>query len=377
RFVDARARAIRCQTLDYLNRARSPEEARDIHRQLAALRQLAPDAAATRLAAAEVAYRVDGDHLAAVQGLTGVLADEPNHAVALATLGYVQRRRGQLEAALEALERAAELEPLDAAFPAFIAETYRAARRFQPALRWYRKSLRLAPGDAWTRGQAALTHFELGPCTDAACDGDGALELLDDAPDPDDEAIRLHRFWLEASLAHGDPEALAAAYDRLPQDPTFHEPAYDLVSFPSRAAVLRQLGRTDALRRLARRLVDRLRAAAVLDPEYPANHCLLGLALAVDGAPSGVDADWHWRECLRLSAADRFSGPRARERRAMALALSGRADEALPIVRVLLDESYQRSLTRRALRHDPVWAPLRRLPEGVALVATSAPEDRP
>ncbi|MEM8995343.1 MAG: hypothetical protein AAGF23_11185, partial [Acidobacteriota bacterium] len=379
RFVDARARAIRCRTLDYLNRARSPEEARDIHRQLDALEQLAPDATATRLAAAEVAYRVDGDHLAAVQGLAGVLADEPNHAVALATLGYVQRRRGELDAALDALGRAAEIEPFDAAFPAFIAETYRADRRFEPALRWYRKSLQIAPGDAWTRGQAALTRFELDPCTDTPCDGDGALDLLGAAPDPDDEAIRLHRFWLETGLAGDDPGRLAAAYDRLPRDPTFEEPAYDLVSFPSRAGVLYQLGRRDELRLLARRMGDQLRAATVLDPEYPTNHCLLAFALAIDDAApdADTDAERHWRDCLHLAAADRFSGPRAREIRAMALVLSERADEAVPWVRALLDESYQRSLTRRALRQDPLWAALRRLPEGASLIAASAPGDRP
>ncbi|MEM1177681.1 MAG: protein kinase [Acidobacteriota bacterium] len=359
-FVDARARAIRFETFDYLNRSRSPEKAQEIRRQLLLLQQLAPDDVATRLAAAEVTYRVEGDLDRAYAELAAVLAAEPNHAEALATLGYLQRRRGHLREAVRALEKAAELSPLDAALPGFIAETYRAERDLDAAWLWYQRSLQLAPGDGWIRGQAALVRFELDGCGDPACGGDrgaGALALLDQAPEPDDEAIQLHRFWLDAGLSHGDPERLAAAYARLPSP--FKEPAYALISFPSRAAVLQRLGRTSELRQLAARQRTRLRQDILLDPEYPANHCFLSISVALDPAPDALDrARRHADTCIELARADRFSGPRARERWAMALTLSGHHAEAADLIEPLLGESYQRALTRRGLRHDPMWAPV-------------------
>ena len=358
-FIDAHARLIRFETMDYLNRARSQERKIDVLRNLNELKDLAPDQPATWLAAAEVAYRVENDYARATIELERVLELEPGNAEALSTLGYVLRRQGRFEEAVEVFAEVAALTPYDAEIPADIAETLRALRQFSQANEYYRISLGLAPSDGWVRGQAALCLFEAQDCAPGTCDVRPALALLDEAPDLDDEAVRLHRFWLLAANARdGDAEALAAALDHLPG--RFEAEALALVSFPGRAAALRALGREQELQERAAELVTELDEALELGELYPTSRVFLAIALALSPDPSAIDkARGYAEEAMRLAIPDQFSGPRTMERWAMALALGGQADEARQQIDLLIDKNYQRAITRQSLRLDPIWLSLR------------------
>lgn len=86
-----------------------------------------------------------GDFPRAEQGFRNVLAREPQNAPALINLGIVQRHRGQLDEAIELLERAAAVDPGNFRVFANLGVTLQQARRMEDAIAAYRNAYRLEP----------------------------------------------------------------------------------------------------------------------------------------------------------------------------------------------------------------------------------------
>lgn len=151
-----------------------------------------------------------GDSAGAEQILGALLAREPKHAQALQLLAAVRHGRGDIEGALEAVDRAAALAPADPGLAFNKAAMLSVLGRHAECLQAIEIVLRAAPRDP----EALL----LQGVSQAAC-GDHALALASfDAACLDRADLHAHRAGSLLALEHFD-EALAAAENALARDP--------------------------------------------------------------------------------------------------------------------------------------------------------------
>ena len=267
----------------------------------------------------------------------GILAFSPRHLDALQMLGLIHHRRGNLEGALEALEKAVAAHPDAAALHNNVGEVLRALGRVEEALDHYRRALALDNTLSPSRVNAGLALMALDRPAEAEAEfravapgGAGAAAArsnlaaallaqgkLDEAEataraslaaDPDDPTANIN---LGAVLLdRGDPAGAATAFETaIARDPANVEAHYDLggarrdegdldraVASYRRAIAIRP-GFTDALNNLGNCLRGQLKleeARACLDE-------------AVAGAPDNAEAHFN-RALVALLAGDFVRG---------------------------------------------------------------------
>jgi serine/threonine protein kinase len=126
---------------------------------LQAATRLRPDAAETHLARANYLYYGRRDYAGALAELEWVRRALPNDPHIFTLTGYILRRRGDQEAGLRNLQRAAELDPRN--FDNFqqIALTYSNMRRYGEAIAAYDRALSIVPNDIATRVERARLYL--------------------------------------------------------------------------------------------------------------------------------------------------------------------------------------------------------------------------
>ncbi|MEM6797026.1 MAG: tetratricopeptide repeat protein, partial [Acidobacteriota bacterium] len=296
---------------------------------------------------------VDEDYDAALRGLRPFLDAQPNHADATFLLAGVQRRRGQLEESLDLLRRAVELDPQNPLFLSTLGGTLQATRSWAEAARWNRQSLDLEE-NAWVRGQTALDLF-FASCRQR-CDPAESRRLLRAAAPDEDGVLAMHLFLLDLYAAAPDFETAAVEGALAALEPLGErggDSVYLNHLIGPRFVALERVGRAAAAAAWLESRAEAIEAERIANPDYPTDLSHLALVRALQGrAP----------EALRLaeqgaarSEADRFSGPRERELRALVLALTGHREESEQLVGELLASSYQRALSEILLEKDPLW----------------------
>ncbi len=107
-------------------------------------RQLTPETPGQALARAQTAAQAK--RFGEASGIcSDVLAVTPDHPDAIALLGMVYTQTGQVERAIENLERAVRLQPTVAAWHANLCSLYRITNRLELALQAGQDAIRLAP----------------------------------------------------------------------------------------------------------------------------------------------------------------------------------------------------------------------------------------
>jgi serine/threonine protein kinase len=126
---------------------------------LQAATRLRPDAGETHLARANYLYYGRRDYAGALAELERVRRVLPNDPRIFTLTGYILRRRGDQEAGLRNLERAAELDPRN--FDTFqqIALTYQNLRRYGEAIAAFDRALSIVPNDIETRVERARLYL--------------------------------------------------------------------------------------------------------------------------------------------------------------------------------------------------------------------------
>jgi Flp pilus assembly protein TadD len=117
------------------------------------------------------------------------------------------------------------------------------------------------------------------------------------------------------------------------------------------------------------RLVDRYRqeyeSKIEAGPTSFTNRAFLGVVYAFQGRRE--DAREELVEAEKYAARDAFSGPQVRQYLALAHTLLGEYEDAATQLGLALAVPYQSAPTRAELLLEPVWEPLRELPEFVSL----------
>jgi TolB-like protein len=342
--------------------------------------QLAPDLPHVRLAMGQWHFFARRDYAAALAEFEIALKGLPNDARLVAFTGYAHRRLGNWDLAVEAFERAAELDPRDATlFVDLGGQTYMDTRRYADAIRAYDRALALAPDlhlatvlKGWTRvlwlGQ--LDHLR------AALDGlplDSHLRRLDGLPLDSHLRRRADLFLLERQA-----DRLLDFLERIGPD-VLDDPAgsdHEISFFPKSlyAGWAHQLrgDRTTARAAFesARTLIDSVSHDLRDDHRV---RVARGLALAGLGRRDDALDEARALEASAVYRHDAYEGTFVAQNRAWILAQVGEAEAALDEVERLL--ASPSGLSVHTLRLDPRWDPIRDHPRFKALLVKYASPD--
>jgi tetratricopeptide (TPR) repeat protein len=107
--------------------------------------QLDPDSPETHLALGHYYYHGHSDYDRALEEFAIARKSQPNNSELPEFIGYVQRRQGKFEQALANIKRASELDPLSNYLTLELGSTFMWMRNYPEALRYFNRSISLAP----------------------------------------------------------------------------------------------------------------------------------------------------------------------------------------------------------------------------------------
>jgi serine/threonine-protein kinase len=328
--------------------------------------RLAPDLPQAHIAMGLVHYRGRRDWQAALQEFRIALEGLPNNAELWWWIGYTQRRLGNWDEALAALDEVVALDPRNAnAHWDLGAGTLLFLRRYQEAVEWESKALALAPdvagidvyrGWTWVVWQGRLDSLG------AALDRSRPEAELGFLGSVGAQRARL-LFWGRK------PDSVLALLRRTPQ------PVLDGQDFylPTAlyAAWAHQLRGDGVAARTsfdsARVLLDSV--VSVLPDDWRV-HAARGLALAGLGSRQEALREARWLPQSKVYREDVYQATSLAEERARILAGIGDADAALAEIERLLAGPSELSV--HVLRLDPRWDPIRNDPRFQALLVKYA-----
>src|SRR4030095_4330983 len=122
--------------------------------------RLRPESGEAHLARAENLYRGYLDYDRALGELELARQSLPNDPMVFELKGYIERRRGNQQEALQSLERAVDLDPRTFFILQQIAASYDMLRRYADEAAMLDRALAVKPGDIDTNGQRAWMEFD-------------------------------------------------------------------------------------------------------------------------------------------------------------------------------------------------------------------------
>lgn len=330
---------------------RTEERIRLARHQLEEALRLDPDLPQGHINQGYYQYWVERDYDEAIDRFRRGLEGLPGNTDVRSLVGFVYRRQGRLDEAVEELEDAVRQDPLNGNLAEELGNTLRGARRWEESARHLNRAIALAPDypDAYLRKIDLLVSWTGGV--------EGARQVLAEARDhvPSRELL-VTAVWIE--ILARDYGAALEQLDGYPDE--MIDDQYDL--YPEdllRARVLELAGRPEEARRSYRAARRTLESLAQERPDQYRVHRALartyaGLGLH-DRAVASVERA---REGLPLEV-DRWAAPDLIEDHAYVLARAGRAREAVELLELLLENPSRNRVTVPLLQLSPRWDMLR------------------
>jgi TolB-like protein/class 3 adenylate cyclase/Flp pilus assembly protein TadD len=315
-----------------------------------------PQLGETHLALGYVAYWGRRDYAAAMGEFEMARKLLPNNSAVAFAIASVHRRRGEWDAAVAEFKRATSLDPRDASLLSASAYTFGFCRRYAEALDAMERSLAIQP-DYWD-GLAGSAMLEIAGHGDVV-KANALLARLPANVDPQGQ-IRYGR-WKIAMWSRDFSQAVAAlqgAPDWIQSNPT-HRP---VSTAALRGVALEAAGRTEEARQEFERALPLLEEKIGSGAGEPSIYAALGRVYAGIGrADDAVSEGQKAVELLPVSQ-DAFNGPFYLAQLAEIHARLGHAEEALLIIRQLLETSAGLVVSPALLRLDPAWDTIRKDP---------------
>ena len=328
--------------------------------------RLRPDSGEAHLARAENFYRgyLDYDH--ALAELELARQSLPNDPMVFELKGYIERRRGKQQEALQSLERAVDLDPRNFFTLQQIAASCDLLQRYADEASMLERALAIKPGDLDTKIARALMEV------DWKADTRPLHRLIDEirAKNPAD-VENVADAWLTCALAERDATAAKTALDASGENPL----SDDVIQFNRpfvEGVVARMTNDTDKARlafTAARAAQEKMVQA---QPNYGPPLCVLGLMDAALGRKE--DALREGRRAVELLSVekDAINGPRMIAHLAMIAAWAGEKDLACEQLAMAIHPPAP--VTYGQLKLLPFWDPLRGDPRFEKIVASLAPK---
>jgi len=303
-------------------------------------------------------YWCHGDYNLALQEFAIAVEQLPNDSALLEGIGYIRRRQGRFDEAVDRFLEAFELNPRSSWLAAELAHTYTNLRRYEDAEHYYDYSIAAAPDQAHPYELKALNVLRW------TGDTARARTILLEMPQQDETSSLYTRFQIEL-LARNPRGALAqirsAKSDLIGIESALY-PKDLLLAFGYRQMGDAEQARShyeDAAHRLERRLDAR--------DEDPRILSALGLAYA--GLGRKDEAVRLGRRAVELYpvSRDAFVGPEYVEHLSVIYAVTGDAEAAVDQLDYVL--SIPSGVSRALLRVSPRWDALRGHPRFERLIA--------
>jgi tetratricopeptide (TPR) repeat protein len=284
----------------------------------------------------------------------------PNNVDVIEAIGFIQRRLGHWEEAVDRFRRIVELDPRNTNAYNSLATTYRSLRHFPEALATLDRVLAWEPTNAdalrikaqalWATGDLQAVEPLLGnPGIEPWLRGVQAVVQRRYAA-----AIEILSSAVAAKTKRGEPSIgekfVLALSQRCAGDVAAARATYQ-----------------SAVQDLQRDLEK------IAPDSYPGSgtHAALGLAYAGLGEAASAIAEGEKAMAMRPTSKDPFNGPDIEENMSRIYAVLGDADHAIPILQRLLQ--VPSAITPALLRLDPVWDQIRSDPRFQELATEKKP----
>jgi serine/threonine-protein kinase len=272
----------------------------------------------------------------------------PNDSRILEYIGYILRRQGNFEEAINNLKKVFELNPQDAHILWEIGNTYQTLRRYQEAEPYYDRSISLAPDQTTAYMEKVFNYWLLGLL-------EKARATLDEMPK------KWHINWVWQEIYERNYQG---ALELLSSD--FVE-SYSGEKALNTGFVYRFMNKPELAR-------DSFDSARVLfekevkeQPDNPTTHYKLGIAYA--GLGRKAEAIREGKQAVELYpiSKDAYSGPGYVYWLAVIYVMVGEYEEALDKIEYLFSiPNYYLSVP--LLRLEPLWDPLREHPRFIQML---------
>ncbi len=331
------------------------------------LQQLRPELGETHLALAQHYYYAYRDYNRARQELVLARLTLPNESRIPLLAGYIDRRQGRWEKALEEMTQALELNPRDFSVLQQIALTYEALGRYKEMVATLDRMLAIAPNDVQSQVRRALVDLENRANPKPFQTAIDAI-LADDA----NATLGFVNPWLLAVLREDDSGSVQRALSNMGEGGCFDEN----IPFPNGwcdglAAWVR--GDESAAHAAFENVRKELAEEVLKQPDYAAALCALGVVDALLGNKEAAIREGERAVELTPVSKNAIEGATLVRYLAVIYAWAGEKDRA---IQRLAETTYLPGshISYGYLRLHPLWDPLRDDPRFEALTASLAPK---
>jgi serine/threonine protein kinase/tetratricopeptide (TPR) repeat protein len=345
---------------------RTPEHLALAESAIQAAFRLRPDSGEAHLARAENLYRGYLDYDGALAELELARQSLPNDPMVFELKGYIERRRGKQQEALQSLERAVDLDPRNFFTLQQIAASYDLLQRYADEATMLERALAIKPDDLDTEVARALMEV------DWKADTRPLHRLIDEihaksAPDVENVADS----WLICALAERDATAAKTALDASGENPL----SDDVIQFSRpfmEGVIARMINDTERARVAFTAARTAQEKTIQAQPNYGPPLCVLGLIDAALGRKEDALREGQRAVELLPVEKDAISGARMIAQLAMIAAWAG--DKDLACEQLAMAIRPPAPVTYGQLKLLPFWDPLRGDPRFEKIVASLAPK---
>jgi serine/threonine protein kinase/tetratricopeptide (TPR) repeat protein len=328
--------------------------------------RLRPDSGEAHLARAENLYRGYLDYDRALAEVELARQSLPNDPMVFELKGYIERRQGRQQEALQSLERAVDLDPRNFFTLQQIAGSYDRLRRYADEATMLERTLAIKPDDLGTKVARALIEV------DWKADTRPLHRLIDEVRAKNSADVEnVADAWLICALFERDATAVETALNASGENPL----SDDVIQF-NRPFVEGVIARMTNDTEKARGAFTAARAAqekiVQAQPDYGPPLCVLGLIDAALGRKE--DALREGRRAIELLPVekDAINGARMISYLAMIAAWVGDKDLACEQLAIAIHPPS--TVTYGQLKLLSFWDPLRGDPRFEKIVASLAPK---
>ena len=328
--------------------------------------RLRPDAGEAHLAAAENLYRGHLDYDGALTELGVASQTLPNDPQLLELKGYIQRRQGKHEEALQNLERAADLDPRNVLLLQQIAVSYDLLRRYAEGKSVWNRALAIVPDDVNTKTELAGVEYSW------KADVRPLRRLIDSIRATNPTAVRsIADAWLICALAERDAVSAKDALIALSETP-FSDDVVQLNRSFLEGVIARMMNDNEQVRAAFTAALAEQEKTVQLQPNYGPALCVLGLIDAALGRKEKALREGRHAVELVPIEKDALNGPIMIRYLAMTAAWVG--DKDLACEQLATAARLPGGVSYGQLRLLPYWDPLRGDPRFEKIVASLAPK---